>query len=437
MKRKRMTSIIISCTLLINTMSICTYAQDREISGGEILQDLYEEQINEWEAEINTRDLMELQVIQGELNKISNCIQERMQIQTYDETIEESEEKNGVNYYQEYYGGSYIDVDKLIVCVTDTYACSQFGKDILNEESVEFKKVDFSFNELLDLRSDIEDKLIAYYEEYKDIDTAEFDLLSTIAGIGISQRDNCIVIDIANLTEEKENTFWSLFGENEHICLNGTTDMNKDAAVFKPGRALYSILSSRVIRTSMGYRALWKPKDKAVYGFTSCAHGIQDSIDKKIYMGVKCEKVMGTVRTKKYSGSVDASFIQIASGHSVGTTVKYSDSIGGTVNPDTIASNIYMTSVREGSLVYRIGSTTFKTVGVITDTDYKTTINGTTFINMTKTTNPIKQGDSGGIVYTYYDSKYVPCGIIKGFGTDFSFYIKASRVAETIHVYPY
>ncbi len=104
MKRKRMTSIIISCTLLINTMSICTYAQDREISGGEILQDLYEEQINEWEAEINTRDLMELQVIQGELNKISNCIQERMQIQTYDETIEESEEKNGVNYYQEYYG---------------------------------------------------------------------------------------------------------------------------------------------------------------------------------------------------------------------------------------------------------------------------------------------------------------------------------------------
>lgn len=91
----------------------------------------------------------------------------------------------------------------MIVCVTDTYACSQFGKDILNEESVEFKKVDFSFNELLDLRSDIEDKLIAYYEEYKDIDTAEFDLLSTIAGIGISQRDNCIVIDIANLTEEK------------------------------------------------------------------------------------------------------------------------------------------------------------------------------------------------------------------------------------------
>lgn len=31
MKRKRMTSIIISCTLLINTVSICAYAQDREV----------------------------------------------------------------------------------------------------------------------------------------------------------------------------------------------------------------------------------------------------------------------------------------------------------------------------------------------------------------------------------------------------------------------
>lgn len=433
MKRKRIIKITVICALLINSINIYAYAQDRELAGGEILQDLYQKQINEWEEEINTRDLIKLQVIQGELNKISNSIQETMLVQTYDENKNE----NGINYYQEYYGGSYIDVDKLVVCVTDTYAYSHFGEDILNEELVEFKKVDFSFNELLDLRSDIEDKLIAYYAEYKDIDTAEFNLLSAIAGIGISQRDNCIVIDIANLTEEKENTFWSLFGENEHICLNGTNDMNKDAAVFKPGRALYSILSSGVIRTSMGYRALWKPKDKAVYGFTSCAHGIQDSIDKKIYMGVKCEKVMGTVRTKKYSGSVDASFIQIASGHSVGTTVKYSDSIGGTVNPDTIASNIYMTSVQEGSLVYRIGATTFKTVGVITDTDYKATINGTTFINMAKTTNPIKHGDSGGLVYTYYDSKYVPCGIIKGYGTDFTFYIKASRIADTIHVYPY
>lgn len=433
MKRKRIIKITVICALLINSINIYAYAQDRELAGGEILQDLYQKQINEWEEEINTRDLIKLQVIQGELNKISNSIQETMLVQTYDENKNE----NGINYYQEYYGGSYIDVDKLVVCVTDTYAYSHFGEDILNEELVEFKKVDFSFNELLDLRSDIEDKLIAYYAEYKDIDTAEFNLLSAIAGIWISQRDNCIVIDIANLTEEKENTFWSLFGENEHICLNGTNDMNKDAAVFKPGRALYSILSSGVIRTSMGYRALWKPKDKAVYGFTSCAHGIQDSIDKKIYMGVKCEKVMGTVRTKKYSGSVDASFIQIASGHSVGTTVKYSDSIGGTVNPDTIASNIYMTSVQEGSLVYRIGATTFKTVGVITDTDYKATINGTTFINMAKTTNPIKHGDSGGLVYTYYDSKYVPCGIIKGYGTDFTFYIKASRIADTIHVYPY
>ena len=78
MKRKRMTSIIISCTLLINTVSICTYAQDREVSGGEILQDLYEEQVVEAEDAITDSNIEQNDIIMGKLNRIYSNVEKEM-----------------------------------------------------------------------------------------------------------------------------------------------------------------------------------------------------------------------------------------------------------------------------------------------------------------------------------------------------------------------
>jgi hypothetical protein len=47
------------------------------------------------------------------------------------------------------------------------------------------------------------------------------------------------------------------------------------------------------------------------YGFVTAAHGVERSIDNKIYKGTGFKVVIGTKRALKHSGSVDASFIQI------------------------------------------------------------------------------------------------------------------------------
>lgn len=62
---------------------------------------------------------------------------------------------------------------------------------------------------------------------------------------------------------------------------------------------------------------------------------------------------------------------------------------------------------------------------------------GVKFTNLTKTQDFCMAGDSGGIVYTYYDSQYQPCGIVKGKGSGYAVYVKASEIGNAINAYPY
>ena len=58
--------------------------------------------------------------------------------------------------------------------------------------------------------------------------------MSSFNSIGTSQKDNCIIINITDLTEEKINTFNDLFGEHEYIRLVGSNYGIQNAATFKP-----------------------------------------------------------------------------------------------------------------------------------------------------------------------------------------------------------
>ena len=85
---------------------------------------------------------------------------------------------------------------------------------------------------MLGFQTNIEDKYEEYYTEYDNTDTKEFELLSSIAGIGIDISNNCVYVDIADLTKEKENTYHTLFGEDEHASLRSVEHLNQDAATF-------------------------------------------------------------------------------------------------------------------------------------------------------------------------------------------------------------
>ena len=297
-KIQKCLGIGLSFLIMTSCINLQSMANETDLnSGGEILQDLYNEQITEQKEVINEEQLMSMLSAQSELNHINAKLQDQVVIRHYSEVVTRSGDVDDAEtLYADYYSGSYIEDSKLIVCISENGSPSNLSQDVLNEESVEIKKVTFSYNELLGFQTNIEDKYEEYYTEYDNTDTKEFELLSSIAGIGIDISNNCVYVDIADLTKEKENTYHTLFGEDEHASLRSVEHLNQDAATFKPGRAIYIILSAdplKTTRASMGYRAFWRPGDNDVYGFASCAHAIENAVGKKIYMGSNFEKVMG------------------------------------------------------------------------------------------------------------------------------------------------
>lgn len=103
-----------------------------------------------------------------------------------------------------------------------------------------------------------------------------------------------------------------------------------------------------------------------------------------------------------------------------------------------------MGGIAKGRVVYKCGSTTYKTSGCVSDNNFKVTSDGgVTFTNFVKVdSNFCKRGDSGGIVYTYADNEYVPCGIISGKSKDenpnvFGYFVKASEIVYFLNVTPF
>lgn len=60
-----------------------------------------------------------------------------------------------------------------------------------------------------------------------------------------------------------------------------------------------------------------------------------------------------------------------------------------------------------------------------------------TIKNLTKTTAHVESGDSGGIVYTRFDAKNIPCGVISGHSGSSSLYTKAVNAVNVMNIYPY
>lgn len=198
--------------------------QKEDDTGGEWLQKVYRAQNSEKEE-------TEMETISnsGDLNAICSKIENRMIVESFGEAAKRIGDENADNVYKEWYGGAYIEGGKLIVCVTDESKISDLGEDIVQDVSVEFQKVTYSLNELHGFQDDIEKKYKKYYAEYQGTDTVEFEVVSSIAGIGLRQRENKIVVDFVQVTPEKEEVFRRLFGDYEYMELNNVSDRNYDA----------------------------------------------------------------------------------------------------------------------------------------------------------------------------------------------------------------
>lgn len=419
---------IILCFILLSLPASAVLAGD-DSTGGALVASKYYAQINQ-----TTQEIEENQTIEYELSTIYEEIDESMKISSTSNVASGS-----TAVYSSGYAGAYIDGESLVVCVTDSALMP--GVETPN---VSYKLVEYSYNDLANAKSQISSQYETYYALYDGTNSTEETLLKSIAGIGIDEEYNKLCVDILNITGEKIDLFLSLFGGSEEMYLfQEAGSFVEDQATYKPGVALYVITGrngstiTSYSRLSMGYRAYLGSKT----GFATAGHGIKESVDGIVYANSSCTTQMGTVQTWIYGGSVDASFIEMNSGNSVGTTTHYSDSSGSTSGGDTIRTYFYMTSVPKNSTVYKVGSTTYKTSAKVTSTNYDFTVEGQTFTNLTKTESFTDSGDSGGLVYMYFEDSYVPAGLVKGGGGvwifSYSVYVKATEVLEQMNVYPY
>lgn len=424
-KHKQVSWLFLAIVLCVNcTMPITAYANKNRNRHGDAVKQKYNERTSEYE------EFAEQAERQYELNILYNEIRDDM-------LVNENESQSAI--YKEDYAGCYIDDDKLVVCVTN----SQAVKD--EDEEVEYEIVENSYNDLLEIQKRFGALYSEYYEMYKN-QTREYELLESIRGFAIDEENNTIVVDVYELDDTKAQIFERLFGKYDCVELNNSDAVNEEQEAYRPGRALFFMQSESGTLTwkkvSMGYRAYRKTSSATEFGFVTCGHGVRFSTTKKVYSSMSTANVVGTVVASQYSGSVDASFIKIANPQKdyVTTRVQY-DANGGTSSTDSVATYSYMSGVAKGSRVYKVGATSYKTTALVKSTNYTVTIGSTTFENMTKTEKFSKSGDSGGIVYTYYNSKYIPAGIIQGSGpglfTSYSFYVKASEIVKNMNVYPY
>ena len=418
-------------TILLPLIGFAAPATARAEEATEKGAALLEEMCEQEQAE-NTIDEETLE-IQQELNETYGEIEENM-------TLSETKDSDGIEtVYEDEYAGSYIDDDKLVVCITEKQAA---GDEIcVSDENVEYRVVEHSYNELSDLQDKLSDTYSSLHDRYPE-GCKEKDLLSSISGFGVDEELNAIVVEIMDLTEDKKEVFKELFGEHEEIILRNTDTQAENCSIYHPGRGIYVITKRTKTRIthdilSIGFRAYRKTKKGKQYGFVTAGHGCEDSLDKNIYISPNSNKVLGKIKKIRNSGSVDACFVEIDKTHTIATTTQYSNVLGETKNGDKIAKGCYMKNVSKGSRVYKVGTTTYRTAATVKNTKWNGTVGKKTYKNLTLTSNFCDGGDSGGLVYTLHKNEYIPAGIIKGCDKQTSVYIKAGEIISTLNVYPY
>lgn len=433
--KKHKKIILCICFALLFSNKFTIFAAEQQIDNGEILKSLYTKELSSL-IETNIDD-----ALQTELLSLAQNIENEMLYDNETLQLDNTNLPPQTLQYVPTYAGTYIDNNKLIVCITKEHVITS-----LDNEKITYRVVENAYNELASKKANISSKYEILYNQYAHTMGLESQLLNSFCGVGIDEEQNSLIVDIANLTDEKINTFNTLFGSDEDIIFHDVGSTTKDTATYYPGRAIYVITSvdginTSIKRVSIGYRAYWKAASGNKYGFTTCGHAIKDSVNNKVYSDSSCQNIIGTVRKWQYKDSVDAAFIELTSGNSIGMTTYYSDSDGNTSGGDAIKPNSIIKSLTKGAKVYKVGATTKKTSATVTNINYDFTVNGVTFTNLTKTGEFCSGGDSGGLVYHYANGAYWPAGLIKGGGGigifAYSVFTKAYEVLNEMDVYPY
>ncbi|ABX42574.1 chymotrypsin family serine protease [Lachnoclostridium phytofermentans] len=402
------------------------YAMDRAMTNGEKLESLI--QTNNEPMAVADKNKIEKE---SKSNKVYKQIVDKV----FDKGLKKTSKT-----YDSSYGGAYINENgELVVLVTES------GKDFVKSLNLEGDndvlvcKATYSYNNLVDLKEAIESQ---YKKQYVDVAKANTktplnEMLTSMREIYIDEVRNAVVVCMMNLSEEKMKAFKTSIINNAAIIFEESGELREEATTLYTGQEIQINNGGTYYLYSIGFRAWKSTSSGTIYGFVTAGHG--NAVSDNVYD--TSSNLIGYVESRQYSGSIDASFIKITKDYSVSNTIKYSDSSGTTSGANTITGSYYITSLATGSTVYKCGRTTYLTSGTVKSSSDSWTINGTTFTDLLKCDYNSDGGDSGGVVYTYFNNMYELAAIHKGSSSFLiwhsSYSVKATNIISGMSVMLY
>ena len=388
--------------LVLGTLNISSLAKETENSGGEVLREIYEEEVA----------ISEIVTPEMELESENN------QRGLYLESVMKTRSQ-----YSAYYGGCYLKKGELIVKLTDTSDdVVSYFRDVLGG-TINYEKCSATIDELKAIKAHIEN-----YIETKD--AREDELVQSIVSIGTFVKQNKVQVCMKDCTEEKIALFKKLITDSEHVLFESTQGYVDEVTYVKPGEKIYIMIEGAGESYSIGFRCKkLESNGSYAYGFVTAAHGgVQ--VGNAVYS--RNWDRIGHVYAKSYTqgGTVDASFVEITSeNHDCANTVYQNGSsmvvgTGNLIAGSTVKKAGYATGVTSGEIIITDGHLTSSEDYIRTNDLYQATY----------TSSP---GDSGGIVYA--SSNRIIAGIHKGQDTSVNtrFAVKASNIRSVMNLSQY
>lgn len=368
--------------------------------------------INYSYAEANKLDIYDYDAISNLMKK--DKMTSPITYSTYSKvfSFEKEKTKEKTFEYDEYrddYAGSFVKDGKLNILKTNNtnndISNNRFLTTYNTSDSLSENIVRFSMNQLNETMNDIN-----LYKKYKS-DTY---IAKQFNFYWIDIENNRIVIEFNTLNDKNINLFKQLVSNRECIIFKQVeSEPKEEVSVYSGSKIVIGSSSS-----SVGYRAT----KNGVKGLVISGHA--GEVGSKVY---KEGTLIGTVESKKNSGSVDAAFVKTNN-----STVLSNSVYGGVLSNNLQNMNV-------GVEVMKRGFSTGVTSGRVTKSNVSVTFNGVSFFGLVGASYGSQPGDSGALIFFKVPGENLinTVGIHKGRVGQTKIYSKAKEVNKALKLKRY
>lgn len=312
-------------------------------------------------------------------------------IQMYDILLNEWSTNGSMNDsdidYPEFYGGAFLDADKnLVIQVTDlNEEVQKYFAELIDTDNIVFQEVKYAYSELLEQMEAISQNMTTN------------GALCDISGAGIVSSNNGINIyfdpNVTRVKYVRGNYDEILWIDNISFIEVKSTEACSSPEV---GSKINVDGTNYNSYRSIGF---WAKDSAGNYGIVTAPHSTM-TVGMSARIG---STSFGEVSSISFGGSVDCAFIR-----------RTSTSFTPTRNVSSLNLSIsgYVRSVLEGATIYTIGDETGLQSGTVLNSNHTANYSNTVLTNTFLTSNMVNNGDSGGVVLQYLNSKIYIAGII-------------------------